>query len=97
MPYGVLQEMPSVSEQEYRRVEEHLGPDRPPGLIAHVSGPTAEGWRILNIWESEADYRRFTSERLMRAAGLAAQEEGFDPTKAAGFRVLTVDGDEMPF
>ena len=97
MPFGVLQEMPSVTEEEYRRVEKHLGPDRPPGLIAHVAGPTPEGWRIINIWESDAAYRRFTSERLMRAAGLAAQEEGFDPAKAALFRVHTVSGDEMPF
>jgi hypothetical protein len=33
----------------------------------------------------------------MRAAGLAAQEDGFDAGKAAGFRSMTVDGAEMPF
>ncbi len=38
MPFGVLQEMPGVSEAEYRLVEQHLGPDRPPGLLAHVAG-----------------------------------------------------------
>lgn len=97
MTFGVVQDMPGVSEDEYRRVEKHLGPDRPPGLIAHVSGPSDDGWRIVNVWESAQDYRRFVSERLMRAAGLAAQEDGFDPAKAAGFRVHTVDGDELPF
>ncbi|MEV0597410.1 hypothetical protein [Nonomuraea cavernae] len=97
MPYGVLQEMPGVSEQEYRQVERHLGPDRPPGLLAHVAGPAEGGWRIINIWESEDAFRRFQSERLIRAAGLAAQDEGFDPGKAAGFRSVSVDGAEMPF
>jgi hypothetical protein len=97
MPFGVLQEMPDVSEEEYRQVERHLGPDRPPGLLAHVAGPAEGGWRIINIWESEEAFRRFQSERLIRAAGLAAQSEGFDPGKAAAFRSMTVDGAEMPF
>lgn len=97
MPFGVLQEMPGVSEQEYRQVERHLGPDRPPGLLAHVAGPTENGWRIINVWESEKAFRRFQTERLIRAAGLAAQDDGFDPTKAASFSSVTVDGTEMPF
>ncbi|MCM4078138.1 MULTISPECIES: hypothetical protein [Paractinoplanes] len=97
MPYGVVQDMPAVSEQEYRQVEKHLGPDRPPGLLAHVAGPSDEGWRIINIWVDEAAFRTFQSERLVRAAGLAAQEDGFDPAKAATFRSASVDGAEMPF
>ncbi|WP_433795537.1 hypothetical protein [Actinoplanes sp. CA-252034] len=97
MPYGVVQDMPGVSEQEYRQVEQHLGPDRPPGLLAHVAGPSDDGWRIINIWVDEAAFRTFQSERLVRAAGLAAQEAGFDPTKAAAFRSVSVDGAEMPF
>ena len=94
--FGVMQDMPGVSESEYRLVEKHLGPDRPAGLIAHVSGPTNDGWRVINVWSSEDDFRRFQSERLMRASGLAAQS-GLDVTKAAGFRVYTVVGEEMPF
>ncbi|GIH02649.1 hypothetical protein Rhe02_07160 [Rhizocola hellebori] len=97
MPFGVVQEMPGISESEYRMVEQHLGPDRPPGLLAHVAGPVEGGWRIINIWQDEQAFRRFQSERLMRAAGLAAQEENFDASKAAGFRSLTVTGSEMPF
>jgi hypothetical protein len=97
MPFGVLQEMPGISEAEYKLVEKHLGPDRPPGLLSHVAGPTGAGWRVINVWADEAAFRRFQSERLMRAAGLAAQEDGFDPSKAAGFSSMIVDGAEMPF
>lgn len=97
MPYGVLQEMPNVTESDYLTVEKHLGPDRPEGLIAHVSGPVEGGWRVINVWESEAAFQKFRSERLLRAAGLAAQEAGFDASKAAHFRLTTVAGDEMPF
>jgi hypothetical protein len=97
MTYGVMQEMPGVSEREYRMVEQRLGPDRPPGLLAHAAGPTETGWRIINVWESETAFRSFVSERLLRAAGLAAAEDGFDAAKAAGFSSVTVDGAEMPF
>lgn len=95
MPYGVMQDMPNVTESEYLLVEKHFGPDRPDGLLAHVSGPTDEGWRVINVWDSEESFQRFRSERLMRAAGLAAQEDGFDPGKAAHFRASTVAGKEM--
>src|SRR4051794_14393732 len=97
MPYGVLQEMPGVTEAEYRLVEKNLGPDRPQGLLAHTSGPAKDGWRVINVWVDEAAFRRFQGERLMRAAGLAAQDAGFDAAKAAGFWSMTVDGDELPF
>lgn len=94
--FGVVQDMPAVNDAEYHLVEKHLGPNRPPGLISHVSGPTENGWRIINVWESEEDFRRFQSQRLLRAAGLAA-EEGLDAGKAAHFTALTVTGAELPF
>jgi hypothetical protein len=94
--FGVVQDMPAVTEAEYRLVESHLGPGRPPGLISHVSGPMENGWRVINIWETADDFRRFQSQRLLRAAGLAARQ-GLDPAKAAHFTALTVSGTEMPF
>lgn len=92
MSYGVLQEMPGVTEAEYRLVEKNLGPGQPDGLLAHASGPSKDGWRIINVWADEASFRRFQSERLMPAAGKAAQDPGFDPAKAAGFWSMTVTG-----
>ena|SRR5688572_11284115 len=41
---------------------------RPPGLILHVAGPTDEGFRIIDVWESEASWQRFRSERLVDPA-----------------------------
>jgi hypothetical protein len=94
--FGVVQDMPAVTAEEYALVEKHLGPDRPPGLVSHVSGPMENGWRIINIWETEDAFRLFQSQRLLRAAGLAAQE-GLDATKAARFSALTVSGSELAF
>jgi hypothetical protein len=57
-----------------------------------VAGPSDEGWRTINIWDDEAAFRWFQRERLVRAAGLAVQEEGFDSAKAAAFRSATSPG-----
>jgi hypothetical protein len=39
-----------------------------PGLIFHVAGPIGGGWRVIDVWESEADLERFQRERLAPAA-----------------------------
>jgi heme-degrading monooxygenase HmoA len=32
-----------------------------------MAGPTADGWRIVSLWDSEADFERFRDERLAPA------------------------------
>lgn len=41
----------------------------PPGLIVHTAGFSEDGktWTIFDVWETEADFERFQSERLMPA------------------------------
>jgi hypothetical protein len=36
-----------------------------PGAIAHMAGPTNDGWYILEIWESKADHDRFIREEVL--------------------------------
>ena len=43
---------------------EALITETPEGLIAHVGGPVEEGWRIIDVWESEAHHQRFQREVL---------------------------------
>jgi len=31
----------------------------PKGLISHMAGPTHEGWGVVDVWESQADFDRF--------------------------------------
>lgn len=38
------------------------------GLIFHAAGPMPTGWRVIDVWESEADLKRFQQERLLPAA-----------------------------
>jgi len=47
----------------------------PPGRISHAAGPTEEGWRVVDVWESQEAYDTFLHERLSQAlqnAGMAA-------------------------
>ena len=53
----------------------------PHGLIIHVAAEVPTGVRIVDIWDSQADFDRFRSERLdpsvarlMAAQGQAPQE-----------------------
>lgn len=62
---------PNGSPELYARMVEHLHP--PVGGIAHIAGPGPEGgWRVLEVWDSEDEARRFLRERFapaLRAAG----------------------------
>src|ERR1041384_5363873 len=31
------------------------------GLMSHVAGPTPNGWRVMDVWESEADLNKFAA------------------------------------
>ena len=75
MAIAMLQEFPiqdnDRSTANYDGVRERLGADTDPptGLIAHSAGFDEEAgvFRIFDIWESEADWKRFESERLAAA------------------------------
>jgi steroid delta-isomerase-like uncharacterized protein len=49
--------------------------DVAPGMLAHLESRTATGYRIVDVWESEADFERFFQERL----GKAFEDSGFSP------------------
>jgi hypothetical protein len=71
--FAYCQEMPGVTEEMTTRVESEVGNAHVAGLVAHVSGPTATGWRIIDVWESEEDYHRFQTERLNPALQVATR------------------------
>ena len=63
MTYAYVQDVASSWDQ-YERVTASLVDPPPSGLLVHVAGPTDEGVRIIDVWESEADWERFRAERL---------------------------------
>jgi hypothetical protein len=68
MPVAVLVDNPEGSQEIYEKVRAQLGLEAPAGGIFHAAGPSPNGgWRVMEVWESEEDARRFAQERLMPA------------------------------
>jgi hypothetical protein len=54
------------STANYDAISERLrSQDEPPrGMLVHAAGFTGNGFRIFEVWESQADFDRFVEERL---------------------------------
>ena len=55
----VLVEDVAASWERYEQLAAPLRAATPAGLILHAAGRTDEGFRIVEVWESEAAWRRF--------------------------------------
>ena len=55
----VLVEDVAASWERYEQFAAPLREGAPEGLILHAAGPTDEGFRIVEVWESEDAWRRF--------------------------------------
>jgi hypothetical protein len=56
------------TQEIYDRVRERLGLEKPAGGIFHAAGPSPDGgWRVIEVWDSEEDAKRFVKERLLPA------------------------------
>ena len=68
MTIALIVDNPEGSQEVYDKVRGQLGLDAPAGGIFHLAGPSPNGgWRVLEVWESEDDARRFREERLLPA------------------------------
>jgi len=77
--YAYVQDVASSWEQ-YEGVAAALVDPPPDGLILHVAGPTDEGVRIIDVWESEEAWERFRSERLAPAIAALGGPSRPEPT-----------------
>jgi len=57
MAYAIVQDVPA-SWSDYEALT-GIGDALPDGLILHVAGPTDEGFRTIEIWESRDACARF--------------------------------------
>jgi hypothetical protein len=63
MTYALTYDGP-ISGETYARIKEGLGPERPPGLIAHLAWRTETGLRYVDVWQSKDDHEAFAESRL---------------------------------
>lgn len=73
MPIGVIFEFPSVTAAQYDAVCKRLNNGRvlsalsewpKGGILSHVAGPTQDGWRVVDVWESQAAFEEFGTQLL---------------------------------
>ena len=68
MAIAMMVDNPEGSQEDYDRVRERLDLEKPAGGIFHAAGPSPNGgWRVIEVWESEQDAKRFVKERLLPA------------------------------
>jgi hypothetical protein len=63
MTYAFTYEVP-INDHVYARIKDGLGPEQPPGLIAHLASRTDAGLRYTEVWQSEEDWEKFAETRL---------------------------------
>lgn len=79
MPFAITIDVPA-SWETYQRVRADIGDAAPGGLIVHVAGPTDEGFRIIDLWETEEAFTRFQRERLAPAVARHADSTNPQPS-----------------
>lgn len=79
MAYAFVQDIASSWEQ-YQRVAAGLTDPAPTGLIMHLAGPTDEGFRIIDVWDSEESFKRFQAEHLQPAVAALGGPSRPEPT-----------------
>ena len=83
MAVGVIFNTPGLTREQYELVHQEMAPDnRPsPGMLYHAAGPGADGWRVIEVWESQEALERVFQERLgaaMQRANISGQPEFFE-------------------
>jgi hypothetical protein len=63
MTYAFTYDVP-INPEIYARIMMGIGPQRPPGLIAHLAYRTDTGLRYVEVWQSEDDWKSFEHDRL---------------------------------
>ena len=69
MAYGIVHRFPGGTKEQYEAsiaaVHPNGGKDLPDGQIFHAAGPSADGWTIVAIHDSQESWERFRNEKLM--------------------------------
>jgi hypothetical protein len=76
MSYAFSYEVPA-SEEMYRQVNQAIGAEPPPGLVAHLVVKADGGLRHIEVWDSKDDWDRFHDERVEPALRHVLTAAGF--------------------
>lgn len=82
-----IYDVPGATLEQYDRVDERVGPDKPRGVHAHIAGATAGGVRIIEVWDSAEDIERYMAAGL----GEALEAMEFPEPTITEFEVHALD------
>ena len=68
MPYGIVHHFPGGTKEQYEASIAAVHPSRdtlPEGQIFHAAGPSAGGWTIVAVHETQESWERFRDGILL--------------------------------
>ena len=76
MAVGIRLKIAGGTQAQYDAVHSkmNIDTDPPEGLIFHSAGPIDEGWGVIDVWESRAQFDSFVESRLGPAVGELGSE-----------------------
>ena len=66
MAMAQLLEFHGGTEEQYHDLHLEVAPEGKlaPGALFHIGGPIENGWRVVNVWETQDAAQTFFRERL---------------------------------
>ena len=69
-----------MTQAQYDQTHNEVSPgdEPPPGMLFHAAGQTENGWRVIDVWESQEAADRFIQDKLgpaLQRAGVTAQPQ----------------------
>lgn len=68
MPYAIVHHFPGGTREQYEASIGAVHPGRtilPKGQIYHAAGPSAGGWTVIAVHDTQANWEHFRDEILM--------------------------------
>ena len=88
MPVLMVHDGPGGTREQYEEVGSRLTDGRglnslsdwpTGGILSHAAGPTEDGWRVVDVWESEEAFQRFGEVigPILQEVGMPGQPQLF--------------------
>ena len=92
MSYGVINHFKGGTKQQYEATVAAVHPSDgtlPAGQIYHVAGPSADGWTVVAVHDSQASWHTFRDSILMPRMQQGVEGGFHAPPEEIGFEIVT--------
>lgn len=82
MAVVLVNEIQGGDQSFYEQVTSRIMPGNqlPDGCRDHIAGPMDGGWRVITVWDSDEQFQRFRTEKLIPAMQEAGRGGSVAPT-----------------